>query len=239
MRIAIVDDCEQDRITLQQVIQDVFMDLGILIEELVLFHDGSELLDYLTFHSFDIIFLDIFMDELTGIQTARSIRECNKDVCLVFATSSNEFASESFEVDACHYILKPINQEKIRSVTQRIQIHQLLAKRSIVFPDGKKVLLKNIMYTEYCDHNIHLHMADNSMMVTRLQHAKLETMLSDYPQFFCSSKGILVNFEHVKHIEKLDFMMNNHTCVPISRRRRKAAIDAYHEYLFHRLKEDL
>ena len=56
---------------------------------------------------FDLIILDIFMKEITGMDTARKIRESDQTVRIVFSTSSNDFASESYEVNACYYLKKP------------------------------------------------------------------------------------------------------------------------------------
>lgn len=238
MKIAITDDCKNDRFTLTRSICDVLQELGIPIEQLTEYETGNELLEQLSFGDFDLIFLDIFMDELTGIQTARKIREIDQDVRLVFATSSNEFASESFAVNACHYILKPVTKEKIRNVIQRINLDHLISNRSIQLPDGQKVLLKSIVYSEYSDHIIQIHLTDKRVLCTRLQHSKLENMLCNLSQFFSSSKGIIVNFESVERLEKLDFIMKDGSFVPVSRRKRKACEEAYHEFLFTRLKEE-
>ena len=105
MRIAIVDDDI-----------GVYEDLKTYIDgflgnsaEFFYFPSGEAFLEKR--EDFDLIILDIFMDRLTGMDVAREIRKTDSDVKIVFATTSNEFASESYEVNACYYLHKPFGKE--------------------------------------------------------------------------------------------------------------------------------
>lgn len=96
MRIAIVDDdiqmCEQLRTLLNEFLGDS--------SEISDYRSGEEFLTAWETADFDLIILDIFMDKLTGVDVARKIRERDSNVKIVFSTTSNEFASESYEVNA-------------------------------------------------------------------------------------------------------------------------------------------
>ena len=93
MRIALVDDCPNDLSIMHQFLAEA-LDTDSVITE---FHNGEDFLQHWSADTFDLIVLDIYMEQLTGIEIARVIRETDPNVCLVFATTSNEFASESYE----------------------------------------------------------------------------------------------------------------------------------------------
>lgn len=96
MNVALVDDCQKDLDYLSTLL---LQKLGNHIS-LHIFHSGKEFLSFWKPGSYDLVILDILMDTLTGIDIAREIRKIDSEVRLVFCTASNEFASESYEVNA-------------------------------------------------------------------------------------------------------------------------------------------
>lgn len=119
MKIAIVDDSIKDREYLQKEIQEIFFRRTKNHIKITTFKSGEELLEYFYDNKegnaslFDIVFLDIYMEDITGVDTARAIRKIDEDVRLIFITTSNEFASESYEVKAEDYLIKPFNKERL------------------------------------------------------------------------------------------------------------------------------
>lgn len=119
MKIAIVDDSIKDREYLQKEIQEIFFRRTKNHIEITTFKSGEELLEYFYDNKegnaslFDIVFLDIYMEDITGVDTARAIRKIDEDVKPIFITTSNEFASESYEVKAEDYLIKPFNKERL------------------------------------------------------------------------------------------------------------------------------
>ena len=101
MRIAIVDDDAQMRTRLRDCLNDLLGNSA----GIAAFPSGEDFLAGWEAGRFDVILLDIFMESLTGMDVARKIRETDGQVKLVFCTTSNEFASESYEVNACYYLL--------------------------------------------------------------------------------------------------------------------------------------
>ena len=77
----------------------------------------------------NIVFLDIYMDDANGIDTAHILRRFNTTCALVFITSSPDFALDAFEVNACHYLIKPPTEDKLLTALQRAQRVQSRASR--------------------------------------------------------------------------------------------------------------
>lgn len=112
MNIAIVDDSESDRQLLQELLIRYFDISGISIT-IYPFQSGELFLAGLSHHSFDLVFLDIFMDEITGMDAAHKLLEAGCDCTIIFLTSSREYALEGYEVGAFRYLLKPLTYDKL------------------------------------------------------------------------------------------------------------------------------
>lgn len=98
MRVAFIDDDPNELKILHPYFNDLTDPSTISIDD---FSSEEEFLSRFTAGLYDLVILDIFMGDLTGVDVARKIRETDHNVRLVFCTTSNDFASESYEVAAC------------------------------------------------------------------------------------------------------------------------------------------
>ena len=98
MRVAFIDDDPNELKILHTYFNDLTDSSTISIDD---FSSGEEFLSRFTAGLYDLVILDIFTGDLTGVDVARKIRETDHNVRLVFCTTSNDFASESYEVAAC------------------------------------------------------------------------------------------------------------------------------------------
>ena len=96
MKIAIVDDDLKMFERMQAYLKEALGGSA----ELAYFSSGEAFLQAWQPRAYDLVILDIFMAHLTGVEVAKEIRKTDADVKLVFSTTSNEFASESYEVNA-------------------------------------------------------------------------------------------------------------------------------------------
>ena len=83
------------------------------------FLSGEDLL--LQRELFDIYFLDIQMEKINGIETARKLRELDEESIIVFITGAKEYVFEAFDVAALHYLVKPVDNEKLQEVLRRAE----------------------------------------------------------------------------------------------------------------------
>ncbi len=233
VRIAIVDDEREEAEKLADYISEN-LDSNIKI---TFFSSGEEFLDRWKQNDFELIILDIYMEHLLGTEVARRIREKDSEVCLVFCTTSNEFASESYEVEARYYLLKPFTEERVKQMLNRLNLSSLRQSLSVVLPNGQRILLKNILYTECSGHNILIENKDGSSIQIRMTQKQLEDLLCVYPWFVSCSKGIIVNFHAVSRMDDREFYMSNGKLLPISRRKTKEIKSAYAEYCFRMMRE--
>ncbi len=233
MRIAIVDDDIQIYNRLHAYLNELLGDSS----EIIGFPSGEEFLFAWKPGAFDLIILDIFMDRLTGMDVAREIRKTDRDVRIVFSTTSNEFASESYEVNACYYLHKPFGRDRLKAMLDRIDLAEIEKMRTAKLPDGTSVRLRNIIYVDFASHRVTLHCKHNDDTVVRASLSEIEPLLCAYPYFFSPSKGIIVNFYEVTAQTGDTFTMSDGRSIPISRRKAKEVLEAYSTFRFEILRK--
>ena len=239
MRVAIVDDDNELLDSLSALISEELLAIGDSTKRISKFHNGEEILDSFKAGDFDLIILDIFMGGILGIDVARKIRESDKDVRLVFCTTSNEFASESYEVNAHYYLHKPFTEKSVKAMLDRLGMDSYEFAKHITLSNGQSVILRNVIYTEYFGHNVTIHCKRGENIVARVLHSEVESLLCENSYFCCCTKGIVVNFHEVKSQRDSDFIMSNGDIVPISRRRKNDVIDAYTKFKFDLLRKEV
>lgn len=232
MRIAIVDDdiqmCEQLRTLLNEFLGDS--------SEISDYRSGEEFLTAWETADFDLIILDIFMDKLTGVDVARKIRERDSNVKIVFSTTSNEFASESYEVNACYYLRKPFERDKVKVMLDRLNLAEIEKMRTVKLPDGTSAILRNIIYVDFSSHRVTLHCKYDVDTIVRTSFSEIESLLCAYPYFSSPTKGMLINFYEVASQTNDVFIMSDGKSIPISRRKSKEVLDAYFTFRFEMLR---
>ncbi|MEG0378174.1 MAG: response regulator, partial [Eubacterium sp.] len=110
MRIAVVDDLPADRAWLAKKLKD-YMDKRAIAYTLFPFASGEDFLESAKCARFDIVFMDIYMNGMTGIQTADALRYLDMDCKLVFLTTSEEHLRQGYSMNPCHYLIKPPKDE--------------------------------------------------------------------------------------------------------------------------------
>lgn len=234
LRFAICDDCKTDREEIGKYLNGFFLarNQEISITE---YEDGTALSDdYRDGEAmYEMIFLDIFMMHSQGMNIARDIRKYDTKVKIVFATVSTDFAVDSYEVQAFHYILKPVNPEKFTLLIQRF-LKEMFAdrKQSLLVKNSRRqerISYKDILYIESQNTSIYVHTVDGTVY-------RLYGKLKDYEEelagkgFIRCHQSYIVNLKHVRSVEQ-KFVLNDGTQIPIRRQEVKAMREIYYEYV--------
>ena len=239
MRIAIVDDQLNDIRQTTVAFEKCLPRAGIPHSEIDLFHSGEEFLNSFRPGQYNLILLDILMNTLTGIDTARLIRENDISAAIAFVSASNSYASQSYEVKASYYLQQPLKEEEVLSMLNQLDLDSIQNSRYIELPDKTQLFLSNILYTEKFKHYTIFHTHTGDPQQVRLTQKVAEDMLLPHPEFFTVSQGVIVNFSHVASISGEVFHMNNEHIIPIPRRRFKELKEMYSKYCFEQsIKED-
>ena len=234
MRIAICDD---EKIFLSKLIEQVkkWADERGIVIDIHAFSNGDDLLRAHDYESMDLIILDIIMPLLNGIDAARELRLTDKDIPVIFLTSSRDFAVESYEVDAFYYLVKPVDEEKLFRVLDRFM--ETVDSNSETFTartmDGFcKISLSDILYMEAQNKLVEVILRNGRKIEIHELFSRCEELFTIDKGFFKCHRSYIVNMAYVNQFTKTDIIMGIHT-VPISRNRYSEFKEAYFEHMFH------
>jgi len=191
----------------------------------------SFLFDYAERKDYDILLLDVEMAEMSGIDLAKQIRRENKRVEIVFITSHFEFYGEGYEVDALHYLIKPVNREKLCSVLDKAVEKLAVEPPSVVITcEGETVKLyeDEILYAESFLHYISIYTTGKEYKIKKNLSTFAEE-LSDC--FYRVHRSYLVNLKAVVRISRTSVVLKGNTELPLARGKYDDINEAYIKYL--------
>ena len=221
MRIAIVDDLSADAGKLMGFICRWAQEQGIfLVPAPAVFESGETLLAGFAPNTFDVVFLDIYMSGMTGMEAAKKIREQDDACQLIFTTTTREFAVDSYDVAAAFYLVKPYSYEKLAQALTRCGAEILEQSQCVMVPGaaGQQPLpLHRITHTEYCRRCVEVHLTSGEKLTVPMRQADFAALLLAYPYFCDCTRGVLVNLEQAENLLADRFLLKNGTAVPVSR----------------------
>ena len=174
------------------------------------------LFEYEEDKAYDILLLDVEMKNMNGIELAKRIRKDNNRAEIIFITSQFEFVGEGYEVDALHYLIKPISADKLMQVLAKAAEKLSVDPPSVVIScDGETVKLyeSDILYTESFLHYVIIHTKDKEYKIKE-NISVFENKLSD--DFYRIHRSYLVSLKYITRISRTSVNIGN-TELPLSR----------------------
>ena len=198
--------------------------------------DGTELLRKWCPGRWALIFLDIYMPEMDGIEAARRLRRVDADCELIFATTSREHGMEGFELRAMDYLTKPFSQRDVECamdwfLSQHPELraperqHELSIRSQW---DEQTIPVEEIRYIESRGHRCVIPTGGREASVRKSMDDMLAMLGSD--SFFRCHQSFLINFAHVRSVGKQAFVMDGGDSVPISAANRVASRTALSDW---------
>lgn len=174
------------------------------------------LFEYEEDKAYDILLLDVEMKNMNGIELAKRIRKDNNRAEIIFITSHFEFVGEGYEVDALHYLIKPISAEKLTQVLTKAAEKILVEPPSVVIScEGETVKLyeSDILYVESFLHYIVIHTKDKDYKIKE-NISVFENKVSD--DFYRIHRSYLVSLKYITRISRTSVNIGS-TELPLSR----------------------
>ena len=235
MRVAICDDNSVDLKAMLEVFRHVAPNHAVDA-----YSDGKRLLEAISEGAdYDLLFLDIIMPEITGMDLAREAGRIAPDAPVVFLTDSDAYAVEAFSVKALHYILKPMTESALKECLQRLKERQSLRRRvHIISSSGIRQILfaDEIEYAQSDAHYCNLHLSDGTVVKARMTQSEIRDTLGD--SFLAVSRGLIVNVEFIRHLGSRSCTLKDGQEILLSRNNLKEIHSAYAAYVFKQLKND-
>ena len=236
MNIAIVDDLQCDRDVLRKFLERYFTAKCIDIS-IFEYDTGEALLEHFRKDFYQIIFMDIYMAKLSGIDAAREIYAADKACKIIFLTTSNSFASESYEVKAAYYMIKPPNVQKFESVLDSCTKDMLESKKKLAVFSSHiplKIAFEDILYVDIINGVVQIHLAEKIINTDGRFYHTVSPLLCD-KRFIECYKGVAVNMEHILKSLDNEFLLGNGEKLPIRKREKKKIVHRYMEFEFQNL----
>ena len=218
MKIAVCDDEMLFLKTLKKQISEIISDDNYSVFE---FFSGEQLIESFQREKFDIVILDIEMDGINGIETARKIRDIDRSVTIAFLTNHENFSIQGYDVDAKRYI------QLVALFKDYNQNH----KRLNYNKNGKafSVKVSDIIYFEVLNRKITLHSLNGDYDY----YGKISELDNEYRNdgFIKVGKSYLINVAHIKFIDKNDVILKDGTTILLGRNIKNQVVDEYLNYL--------
>lgn len=197
------------------------------------FNDGIDIIDDYS-ADYDIIFLDIRMKHKDGMETARSIREVDTDVMIIFITSLAQYAIEGYKVDATDFILKPVKYKQLELTLDKAfsSINKWKKEKQLLVSDGalkRKVSTDDVYYVEVINHDLIFHTKQGDMTQKNTTMRSMEGELRPY-NFARGNNAFLINLKYVEMV-KGDEVFVQGTSLFLSRSRKKEFLMALADYV--------
>lgn len=228
MNIAVVDDEKIIREQLKGLIEK--QKAGFWADA---YGTGEELLA--TKKQYDVIFLDIQMEGMNGIETARRLRERNEDAVLIFVTAIREYVFEAFDVAAFHYLLKPIEENKFmevfdRAVKEAEKQKEKGQEQLFIKTKNRNIILnqREILYVENRGRKVEIHTTREVIEIYAAM-TELESRLGG--SFYRCHRGYLVNMTHITEYGNDSISLNNGESVYLAKERYNGFVKEYMRYL--------
>lgn len=189
------------------------------------FYSGEDLLH--SDISFDIIFLDIKMDGINGMDTAKKIRDQKQACEIVFITALKEYVFDAFTVDATNYLVKPIDDKLYKTLEKILKRMDTSALSLWLNGTFHNIPFRDIRYCDVLNHTITIHTVQNTITL-QLPMLELENNLN--ADFFRCHRSFLIHFYYVRGYKNNMVIMDGGESIPVAKKRQQEFLTALMQY---------
>lgn len=235
LRIAICEDEPEEYEKLLRFIRSSKTDTQTDV-----FKSGEDLLKTYRPSAYDLIFMDIYLPGLSGVETVRAIRRIDSIVPIAFTTTSADHALDGYRMDVMKYMEKPFTADAVSDALKQAE-RKRQELPGLLITDSRKTLsipFGQILYVEQKAHELYFHLTGNRTLKTRGRLDETEPSFASFPYIRCH-KSYLVNLDFVTGLDRelMVFNMQDGTNVHIRRENLKKAKDAWETRLFDRTRK--
>lgn len=215
MKIVICDD----EYTFLQIMQEKLLQYIGQDDQLLLFTTGEQLVEYAQYCNIDILFMDIEMGDISGIDVVRKVLQIRPKCQVVYMTNHVEYVSDVYETKHCYYVLKEQIDSRLDVIMQIVYQKLYYINQKLIITDGGVnilIPLDEITYIERVKRNTLVY----TVGVTYKTRERIDTIEKRLPKtcFVRCHNSYIVSFEHIKIYARTKITMENGVGITISRR---------------------
>ena len=208
INFAICDDSVVDSNYVKELVTKWAIDKKYQINIDVFSSAEAFIFHYVEKKEYDVLLLDIEMGNMDGVTLARQIRKSNKSVQIVFITGYSDYIAEGYDVEALHYLMKPLKKEKLYDVLDRAVNKIMQNEKHLVlnsFDETIRIPLHEIIYIDVDRNYVTVH--SNKDYTVKKTLAEIEKELDE--RFFRIGRSAIVNLKYISRVTKTDVYLNN------------------------------
>jgi DNA-binding LytR/AlgR family response regulator len=230
LKIAVCEDCPADTERLLSHIAQ-----SGIAAEWEAFSSGEALTEAFRPGKYDLIFLDIYLGGMRGVDAAAEIRKADRTVTLVFTTTSTEHTLESYRMKAAGYLEKPVQPEDVRETLELALAKRNTAAYITLLSEGtyRKIPVDSILFFEQQNHAVMIHTGAETLRASQtVKLSHIEPLLPEH--FFRCHHSYIVNLSYIREADRelKVFIMQDGSRVHIRHQSLKKAVQAYENCLF-------
>lgn len=227
MKIVICEDNKPEQKQLEKSIKN-WADASEVNIDILCYCSAEEFLFAWPDTIVDVIFIDIKMKEMTGLKLAEKIREVDKNLLIVFITNHLQYSTKGYDVNALHFLVKPVSTDKLFSVLDKAYNIWSSSEKDIIIVTNDSVQVKlhcgDIYYVKMNSHTAELHMKKQIFEI----RTTAEEMTKLLPYYFVRShRSYIVNLFKADCVYKDIILLSTGEKLPISRKNSKYVNDAF------------
>ena len=215
-RVAIVDDSETDAEFVKGILTDWAYDRQIGVQAEIFPSAERFLFRYAEDKNWDILLLDIEMGAMDGVTMAKRVRRDNEAVQIVFITGYSDYIAEGYEVAALHYLMKPVNREKLLTVLDRAMEKRKQEERCLnleAYGEMVRIPFYEIRYLDVHQNYVTVHARADYTVKRTL--GDFEKELDD--RFCRVGRSLIVNLNCIQRVTKTEVRLSDGTVLPLPR----------------------
>lgn len=215
-KIAVCDDSDADRQYVLNIVNHWAAAADYAVHTDAFTSAESFLFHYAEESDYDILLLDIEMGTMDGVAVAKQIRRNNDTVQIIFITGYSDYISEGYEVAALHYLMKPVREEKLRSVLDRAVDKLAKNEKVLNFEIGGEMLrvpIHRIRYADVQGNYVTVHA--QSDVTVKMTLSEVGKQLDE--RFYRVGRSYIVNLTQINRVTKTEIKLSDGTAIPLPR----------------------
>lgn len=236
MDIAIVDDMATETMLLTKELLEWGESRQINLQ-IDTFTDGIHFLANFAPQKYELVFMDIYMKEQNGIETARQMRLRDLNCLLIFLTASGEHTWEALKLHSFDYLRKPFSKQQLFQLMDDAAVLVPKAARYLTYgKHQERLYLSEILYLR-SDRNYCVLKTRQNEHHYRISYSKVKSDIGEDPRFLECNRGILINMDFIKYIKENTFVMVDGTTFPIRLMDRDLLCEHFMNYRSKKIEE--
>ena len=215
-RVAVVDDNVTDAEFVKGILNGWAQLRQVAVQAMVFPSAESFLFRYAEDKEWDILLLDIEMGAMDGVTMAKRVRQDNEAVQIVFITGYSDYIAEGYEVAALHYLMKPVNREKLLTVLDRALEKRKQEERCLnleAYGEMVRLPFYEIRYLDVHQNYVTVHAKADYTVKRTL--GDFEKELDD--RFCRVGRGMILNLKYIQRVTKTEVRLSDGTVLPLPR----------------------